>query len=563
MTNRSPARPALVAVDDNDTTRRVVVNALRRRFGVDYEIVQANSPEAGREALDRLHGDGIGVAVILANEALEGDGTEFLARTRHLYPMARRLVLSPLGDNWSLPDIAHAAALGEVDHWDYLPAHDNDEHFLAGIGDILVDWAQESGRGRTRITVIGDPADPNFRTLADVLQRWETSPISRLYDGTPEAEAFLAERKISGPLPIVALADGRYVAGADMAKMSDAIGSGADPHGTTYDVVVLGLGPAGFSAAVNAASEGLKTIVVNDTFSQASSSPLVRNYLGFPGGVTGAELMRRAWSQAMMFGAQARIGRVATGMRHEDGRNVVSLDDGTEITSTVVMLATGADYRRIGVESVDRLVGRGVFYGFSVMEAQATTDLDAAIVGGANSAVQAALHVARFARSVSLIVRGSSLADSASDYLITQLDGVPNLTVHLDSEVVDATDEHRLHTLTLRNRKTGETTTQDASGLFIMIGSIPRTEWLPPEIARDDKGFVLTGDDGPPVEGSARRRLPFETTMPGVFALGDVRAGSVKRIAAAVGEGSAAVSQVHRYLAQATEAAPGERLVPA
>jgi thioredoxin reductase (NADPH) len=443
-----------------------------------------------------------------------------------------------------------------VEHWDYLPASETDEHFLAGIADILVDWAQQTGRGEPRITVIGEAGDPRFKLVTDVLQRWEPEPISTLEAGTPESNAFLEQHGIRGPLPIVAVAGGQFITGADIASISDAVGSGVDPGSTTFDVVVLGLGPAGFSAAVNAASEGLRTILINDTFSQASSSPLVRNYLGFPGGITGAELMRRAWSQAMLFGADARIGRTATGILREGGRIVVSLDDGSEVTTVAVILAIGADYRRIGVESVDRLVGRGVFYGYGALEAQAMTGADAAVVGGANSAVQAAIHVARYARSVRLVHRGAAL--DASEYLVTQLDGQPNLTVHLDSEVVDAADEQRLRSITLRHRRTGDTDEADVSGLFVMIGASPRTDWLPPAIARDERGYVLTGDDGPRVERPDQFRLPFETTMPGVFAVGDVRSGSVKRIAAAVGEGSMAVQQVHRYLARVADAAAAE-----
>jgi thioredoxin reductase (NADPH) len=218
-----------------------------------------------------------------------------------------------------------------------------------------------------------------------------------------------------------------------------------------------------------------------------------------------------------------------------------------------VVLAIGADYRRIGVESVDRLIGRGVFYGYGALEAQAMTGADAAVVGGANSAVQAAIHVARYARSVRLVVRGGAL--DASNYLVTQLDGLPNLTVHLDTEVVDASDEHRLRSISLRDRKTGDVVQADVSGLFVMIGAVPRTDWLPAAIARDEKGYVLTGDDRPRIDRPDQLRLPFETTMPGVFALGDVRSGSVKRIAAAVGEGSTAIQQVHRYLARVAEAA--------
>jgi thioredoxin reductase (NADPH) len=544
--------PALVVVDDQDPTRATIAGALQRRYGMDYEVVVARSANAGRAELARLHDAGTDVAVIAANAHLIGDCTTFLAGTRDAFPRARRVVLAMLGDNWVLPSIAHAAALGEIDVFDYLPTSDRDERFLSAIASILVDWAQEIGRGDPRITIVGEKGDRDFGTLVSVLQRWETQPIRKLLAGTPAADAFLEEHGIDGPMPVVALNDGRFVEGANMASLSDAIGSGSnsgpDPDATSFDVIVLGLGPAGFSSAVNAASEGLRTLLVNETFSQASSSPMVRNYLGFPAGITGAELMRRAWTQSMMFGASTRIGRSATDIRHRDGMNVVELEDGAEITAPVVMLAIGADYRRLEVESVDRLVGRGVFYGYGALEAQAMTGVDAAVIGGANSAVQAAISVARYARSVTLVVRGGTLRESASDYLVTQIEDLPNVTVLLDSEVVGASDDQRLRSISVRNRKTGTAQERAVSGLFVMIGAVPRTEWLPASIARDERGYVLTGADGPQGDGAAHPRLAFETTMPGVFALGDVRAGSVKRIAAAVGEGSAAVAQVHRYL---------------
>jgi thioredoxin reductase (NADPH) len=564
VTSSAGTKPALVVVDDQDATRTTIAAALERRYGMDYEVVVARSAPTGRAELDRLHEAGVDVAVIAANAHLVGDCTTFLAGTRDGFPRARRVVLAELGDNWVLPSIAHAAALGEIDIFDYLPTGDRDERFLGAIASILVDWAQENGRGDPRVTIVGEKGDRDFGILVSVLQRWETQPIRKLLAGTAAADAFLAKHGIDGPLPVVALEDGRFVTGANMQTLSDAIGSGAnsgpDPHATSFDVVVLGLGPAGFSAAVNAASEGLKTLLVNDTFSQASSSPLVRNYLGFPAGITGAELMRRAWTQSMMFGASTRIGRVATDIRRRDGRNVVVLEDGAEITAPVVMLAIGADYRRLEVESVDRLVGRGVFYRYGALEAQAMTGVDAAVIGGANSAVQAAISVSRYARSVTLVVRGSTLRDSASDYLVTQIEDLPNVTVLLDSEVVDASDDQRLRSITVKNRSTGATEEREVSGLFVMIGAMPRTDWLPSGIARDERGYVLTGADVPgDADGDAdseHPRLPFETTMPGVFALGDVRAGSVKRIAAAVGEGSAAVAQVHRYMARTSTHAP-------
>lgn len=555
----STSRPALIVVDDHDLSRSVVANALRRRFGPDYEVIESGNPQAARSELERLHNAGADAALIAAHEQPNGeDGIRFLAGTRDIYPTARRLVLADFGDNWVMPTIARASTLGEVDHCDYLPSSEADEGFLAAVGDILADWSRENGRGGTRITVLGEPGDPQFQLVADVLQRW-TQPVAVLVADTPEADAFLAEHGVSGPMPIVAIADGRVMTGANIAKISDEVGAGTDTRTTTFDVAVLGTGPAGFSAALNAASEGLRVIMVEPRFSQASSSPMIRNYLGFPAGVSGAELMRRAWTQAMMFGAVARIGRSATGLRHENGRNIVPLDDGSVVTADVVMLAIGVDYRRLGVANVDRLVGRGVFYGYGAWDAQAMAGVDVAVVGGANSAVQAAIYVAQWARSVHLIVRGSTLAHGASEYLIEHLDALPNATLHLNSEVVDAKNKQHLSSITLRDRTTGQTTEQAVAGLFVMIGAVPRTDWLPETLARDSQGFVLTGDDGPPISGPDQFRLPFETTIPGVFALGDVRSGSVKRVAAAVGEGSAAVQQALRYLARRTAAAEVEK----
>ena len=542
--------PALIVVDDNEATRQTVANALRRRFDRDYEVAEFADPVSALQHLETMRGARGEAALIVANQHLNGGaGTRFLAETREAHPRARRLVLADFGDNYVMQEIARASILGEVDHFDYLPWSETDERFLAGVGDILADWTVENGRGEARITIMGERGEPEFLLLSEVLQRWQAYPVSIVEAGTPEGDKFLADRGIDGPLPVVALAD-RVMTGANIASVSDAVGAGVDTRSTTFDVAVVGLGPAGFSAAVNAASEGLRVILIEPTYSQASSSPMIRNYLGFPAGVTGAELMRRAWAQALMFGAVARVGRRAIGIRRQGGRNVVSLDDGSEVTTDIVILTIGVDYRRIGVESVDRLIGRGVFYGFSAGDSQAMSGVDVAVVGGANSAAQAAISLARHAKSVRLIVRGSSLADSASDYLVEQLDILPNVTVHLDSEVAEANGEQQLSSIRLRNRATGDVSEEGVAGLFIMIGAVPRTDWLPAELARDSQGFVLTGDDGPRVQSPEQFRLPYETTMPGVFALGDVRSGSVKRVAAAVGEGSAAIQYVLRYRAR-------------
>ena len=548
--------PAIIVVDDQESSRAVVENTLRRRFGSDYDVV-ATTPKDADAKLKELRAAEADVALIIANDYLDaGSGTSFLASTREIYPTARRLVLAEFGDNWVMPSIARAATLGEIDHFHYMPWTETDEPFLASIANILADWGLENGRGDARMTIIGEREDPNVHLLSEVLQRWQTYPISMLAAETPEADEFLAVHKIDGPLPVVALSDGRVVTGASIAKVSDFVGAGVDTTATTFDVAIIGLGPAGFSAAVNAGSEGMRVILINDTFSQASSSPKIWNYLGFPAGVTGAELMRRAWEHALMFGAVGRIGRKATSIERRGGLNVVMLDDGSTVTAEVVILAIGVEYRRIGVPSVDRLIGRGVFYGFNAADALALSGLDVAVVGAANSAVQAAISLARHSRTVHLIVRGDAL--DASDYLTEQVAALPNVTVRLKSEVAEAKDEQQLRTLILRDRTTGDTSELAAAGLFVLIGAIPRTDWLPSALARDDRGFILTGDDAPRSEASGPVRLPFETTMPGVFALGDVRSGSIKRVAAAVGEGSAAVQEIRRYRARLGEAAQAE-----
>jgi thioredoxin reductase (NADPH) len=337
------------------------------------------------------------------------------------------------------------------------------------------------------------------------------------------------------------MSGGHVLTEATLGKLVDTFGAEPEPVWTTYDVAVIGLGPAGFSAALNAAAEGLHVVMIEPSFSQASESPMIRNYLGFPSGISGAELLRRAWYQALLFGATFRIGRTASGIRDAGDIKLVHLDDGSELATRAVILATGVEYRRLGIPSVDGLVGRGVFYGYGALEAQAMDRLAVGLVGGGNSAAQASIHLARYSSEVILIVRGHSL--EASEYLVDQVHGLTNVEVMLDTEVLGAGDAQQLHSITLRDRSTGATTTRDVGGLFILIGSVPRTDWLPDSLALDERGFILTGADRPsgttgPLE------LPYESSIPGIFAIGDARSGSVKRVAAAVGEGSAVTQQL-------------------
>lgn len=346
--------------------------------------------------------------------------------------------------------------------------------------------------------------------------------------------------------------DGSVLHAPSLADVAAALGVSTRPSSEVYDLAILGAGPAGLTAAVYGASEGLDTLVVEPQAigGQAGTSAMIRNYPGFPRGISGGELAFRAWEQTLLFGAEFVFMQQATGLTPRERERVIALTDGSAVLAQAVIVATGVAYRRLGIPSLERFLGVGVFYGAAGVEAPAMTGEEVFVVGGANSAGQAALHLAKFAQQVTLLVRGESLAASMSDYLITQLAAAPNVAVRLGTRVVDGHGQVRLEALTVEDGATGQREEVPAAALFVMIGAEPRTEWLRETLQLDDHGFILTGRDLPagtwPLE---RPPLPFETSLPGVFAVGDVRHGSVKRVAGAVGEGSVAVGSVHPYLA--------------
>jgi thioredoxin reductase (NADPH) len=544
-------RPVVLVVADDPETTAALATSVGRRFGGDYAVLDAPGPGAALLRLQALHDTNADVALIAASHRMtEVLGTTFLGRTRDLFPRARRVVLASFLDLAAMPEIARASMLGEIDAYERLPWIDPDEAFLASIGAILADWAREQPPASAPVTIVGRHDDPQSQLLSDVLQRWGV-PLTFLEAESEAGRALVAEAGPNARIPTVRLAGQPPIAGASIASVVEKLGFDGQASSETFDVTVIGLGPAGFSASLNAASEGFRTMMIEPAFSQASSSPMIRNYLGFPAGVSGGELLRRAWYQTTLFGAKGRVGRSARAIRAAGDLIEVELDDGSTVPTRSAILSMGVAYRRLDVPSVDGLVGRGVFYTYGPLEAQALAGRPAAVVGGANSAVQAAIHLAKYASTVRLIVRGPDLASSASEYLLEQLGGLPTIEVLLNSEVVSASDRQQLRSLTVRNRRDGTTSEIETAGAFILIGSVPRTDWLPPEIARDEHGFVLTGD-GP--DG-----LSLETTMRGVFAAGDVRAGSVKRVAAAVGEGAEAVQQLHRFHAARGEGQPAAR----
>jgi thioredoxin reductase (NADPH) len=543
--------PAIVVVDNDGPGRDVLVRSLKRRYGKDYNVLASSEPGAAFGALVRLRDNRAEVALIVAGQWMTAEtGTAFLARTRAAFPTARRLVVTRWSDLSALQTIARAATLGEIDYQANLPWNETDEQFLALVGEILADWAREHGRLSSGITIVSERSDAQGQALADILERWGGAPVGFIEAETAEGLRLVAGLPQGDRMPVVVLPDGRILARPSLSEIAEAFGANAEPLSTPFDVAIIGSGPAGLSAAVNLGSEGLRVLLVEPSIGQAGSSPMIRNFLGFPSGLTGAELLRRAWQQAWMFGVQARIGRGANGIRADGDERVVLLDDGSEARARAIVLAIGASHRRTGIPSVERLVGRGVFYGAGATEAQAMAGEPVAVVGGGNSAAQSAIHLARYADNVTLLVRGSSLAGGVSEYLIEQLDDLPNVDVRLNSGIVEARDGQSLQSLIIRDNGTGTIAEREATGLFVLIGAEPRTEWLPAGVARDDRGFVLTGEDAPSVDRPGRVRLPLETTMSGIFAIGDVRHGSIKRVAAAVGDGATASPQVQQYFSE-------------
>jgi thioredoxin reductase (NADPH) len=539
-------RPVIVAVDDEDQSRARLERTLSGRYGRDYRVVAEGSASNAFELLRSMRDADAAVALIIADQWMpEEMGSAFLARTRDLYPAAQRLLVTIWGDFSANEPIVQASVLGEIDYVTWHPLTEADEQFHSAVTEVLARWAREHGRWGEAIKVVGERWDENAQILRDALARWSL-PFGFHDADSPDGRALLEQAGVSGPLPVVILASGRALARPSPADIAGALGATTTPVDRVLDLVVLGAGPAGLAAAVYASSEGLSVLVVEpmSVGGQASSSPMLRNYLGFPAGVSGADLAARAYQQAWTFGADFLIGRTAEGIRAQGEERVVVLDDTSEVRARAIIIAAGVSYRRIGIDSVEALVGRGVFYGSGSSEARAMAGERVAVVGGANSAGTAAIHLARYAEHVTLLARGASIADTMSEYLIRELQSSSNVEIRTSTEIIDARGDGRLQGLVLRNNGTGAIEEIPAAAAFILIGAAPNTEWLPSEIARDERGYVLTGRDCPGVDGDARS---LETTMSGVFAAGDLRHASLKRVAAAVGEGSTAVRQVHEY----------------
>jgi thioredoxin reductase (NADPH) len=545
----------VVLLADGPQTRGRVEAELCKRYGTDYRVVTAGSAQEALAALGKLRDGQRQVSLVLAGQRLrDATGTELLARVRQLDPAARRVLLISWGDQASMTAVVQATVLGDLDAYVVRPGTPPDEVFHRSVTEQLGEWARSNLPGIEVVRVVGQEWAARSHELRELLGR-NGIPFSFYPADSPEGQRLL-EPGSGQALPAVVMFDGRVLADPSNAEVAEALGVPTKPGSGRYDVTVIGAGPAGLAAAVYGASEGLSTVVVEPEAigGQAGTSSLIRNYLGFPSGVSGGDLAVRAYTQAWNFGAEYVYGNPATSLRPEGPELVVTLADGTEVRSRAVVVASGMAYRRLGIPALDALTGAGVFYGAAASEAKAVQGSEVFVVGGANSAGQAAVYLAKYAARVTLLVRGRALADSMSEYLIREIDTAPNIAVRCRVAVTGGAGQNRLESLTLTDLESSTAETVGAGALFVLIGAEPRTQWLPDTVRRDRSGFVLTGadllDDGRPPVDWPLRRLPMflESSVPGVFAVGDVRYGSVKRVASAVGEGSNAIRLVHDYL---------------
>ena len=548
--------PVLLAVDEERDALEVVETQLVHRYGRDYRVEGLADPVEALRTLTELAHRGEEVALVLAADSLsrKTTGTELLEHVRQLHPHARRALLVP-ADAWADQPTAEAIrdsmALGRIDYYVPRPAASQDEVFHEAVASFLLEWARDRRVVPQTVHIVGETWSGRAYELREVFERCAAVHAFRLAD-SDEGRELLARAGADAKLPLMVLPDGRILSDPSNAEIAEAAGAPAGFEERVYDVVIVGSGPAGLSAAVYGASEGLAVLVVDEggIGGQARSSSLIRNYLGFAKGISGSRLAEQAYQQALVFGASFVFMHRATALSRFGQRLTVSLEDGRRVTAGAVILATGASYRRLNVPALEALHGAGVFYGGPVSEAPALSGRDAFVAGGGNSAGQAALHLARYARRVTLVVRAQSLEAGMSHYLVRAIEATPNVEVRTGAAVVGGGGEGRLQQLVLRESATGEEDTVAADALFVLIGARPHGDWLPADIARDAHGFLLTGAALPddyrwPLE---RRPLSLETSMPGVLAAGDVRHDSVKRVASAVGEGAIAVQLVHSLL---------------
>jgi thioredoxin reductase (NADPH) len=554
MATEPDRKPILLTVDDDPGVSRAVARDLRRQYGEDYRVVRTESGPQALETLRELKLRGDLVAVLLADHRMpEMSGLEFLEEAMDLFPHARRALLTAYADT----DAAiQAINIVDLDHYLLKPWDPPEEKLYPVVDSLIEMWLETDEHPAAQTQVVGHRWSARSFEVRDFLAR-NSVPYRWLTSEEPEGQRLLAAAGVDvTKIPLVVTPDSDSLVDPTVGELAAKVGLSTTPSTDFYDVVIVGGGPAGLGAAVYAASEGLRTVLVERqaTGGQAGQSSRIENYLGFPDGVTGSQLTDRARRQAHKFGAEILTTRDVMGLDVRPSSRAVRFADGGEVVAHAVLLATGIAYRRLDVPGAEALTGRGLFYGSAVTEASACAGDDIFIVGGANSAGQAAVFLSRHARGVTLLVRADSLEKSMSHYLIRQIEEIPNIEVRITTEVVALHGDDHLEQITICNSTTRKQETVPASYVFVFIGAAPRTEWLEGVLERDQRGFVLTGPDlgsgghRPRPRGFDRDPYFLEASVPGVFAAGDVRANSVKRVASAVGEGAMAIQLVHSYL---------------
>ena len=550
-------RPIIFSIDDDPQVLRAIARDLRNMYGKEYKIMSTTSANEALESLTDLKNSSDVVAMFVCDQRMpEMEGVDFLQKAIKVYPNAKRVLLTAYSDTE-----AAIKAINDVqlDYYLMKPWDPPEEKLYPVINDLLGDWHNDYIPEFKGIKVVGYQFSPKSHTVKDYLAS-NLIPYHWL-DAEKSAEAkdlMTLNKKEIRDLPLVVFEDGTVLSDPTIRDIADKMGKSPQVKNDIYDVVIVGAGPAGLAAAVYGASEGLKTLLIERKApgGQAGSSSRIENYLGFPAGLSGADLTRRAISQATRLGAEFLSPQAVNNITQKDGYKTIMLDDGPEINSRTVIITTGVDYRKLDVKGVENFTGAGIYYGAAMTEAAACKDKEVYIIGGGNSAGQGAVYLSKFAKNVFIIIRKDSLSYTMSAYLIQQIENIPNIHLLPDTEITEAMGDGHLEQLTLMNVKTKATETKPADALYIFIGAKPYTDWIKLDILRDEKGFIETGRELRRHEDFGKiwkiQRDPFllETSCRGIFAAGDVRAGAMNRVASAVGEGSMAISFVHKYLAE-------------
>jgi thioredoxin reductase (NADPH) len=549
--------PVIFAVAHDRATRDRLAHELERRFGADYRVITVDSATAGLAELETLRRAGDDVAAIIAAPTLpEMSGVTFLDRADDLHPEAQRGLLVTPGPAGMTAPVRRAILLGHLDVLIPTPWVSAEESLYPPMTDALSAWTRLHRPHDEAITLVGLQWSPRGHELRDLLDR-SGVPYGFYAVDSARGQELVAKHGLDlERLPIAIHRNGTVLLDPSNEELAQAIGVATQPPAERADVTIIGAGPAGLAAAVYGSSEGLRTVVVESGAlgGQAATSHQILNYPGFPRGVSGRELTTQAYFQALLFGTTFVFMRRVVGMESRDGSHILSFDNGTKLVSQAVVVASGVEPRRLAIPSLEALIGRGVFYGATGAEAAALEGAEVCVVGGANAAGQATLHLAQHAARVTLIARGDSLTPSMSDYLIQRIEAAENVDVRLNTQVVDCVGDRRLRGLVIEERATRRRERVATAALFVEIGGEPQTDWLPDRIARNERGYVLTGRELEAGSGATwpldRLPFPLETSLPGVFAAGDVRQGTAKRLAPAVGEGAVAIRSVHEYLSR-------------